>query len=37
MKKAFLLFPTVYKMYNIDFVNIAGINYYIIDGKRGEY
>jgi len=32
-EKAFLLFPTVYKMYNTDFVNIAGINYYIIDGK----
>ena len=32
-EKAFLLIPTVYKMYNIDFVNIAGVNYYIIDGK----
>jgi len=29
----FLLVPSVYQMYNIDFVKIAGTNYYIIDGK----
>ena len=29
----FLLVPSVYKMYNIDFVKVNGINYYVIDGK----
>lgn len=32
-ESVFLLIPSVYKMYNTDFVNIVGINYYIIDGK----
>lgn len=32
-EKAYLLIPTVYKMYNTDFVYIAGVNYYIIGGK----
>ena len=29
----FLLLPTVYKMYNIDFVKVNGVNYYVIDGN----
>ncbi len=29
----FLLLPSVYQMYNVDFVNVAGTNYYIMDGK----
>lgn len=29
----YLLLPSVYRMYNIDFTNIKGVNYYIIDGK----
>lgn len=32
-EKAFILVPTIYSMYNIDFVVVAGANYYIIDGK----
>lgn len=31
--KLFLLLPSVYKMYNIDYVNFSGIDYYVIDGK----
>ncbi len=30
-KGLFLLLPSVYKMYNLDFVNIKGIDYYVID------
>ena len=29
----FLLVPSVYKMYNIDFVKVNGINYYVIGGN----
>ena len=29
----FLLIPSVYKMYNIDYVKVSGINYYVIDGN----
>lgn len=32
-ESVFLLVPSVYKMYNVDFVNVAGINYYVMDGK----
>jgi len=31
--KLFLLVPSVYKMYNIDYVNLNGIEYYVIDGN----
>ncbi len=29
----FLLIPSVYQMYNMDFVTVDGTNYYIIDGE----
>ncbi|MFK5854703.1 MAG: hypothetical protein QM503_01145 [Bacteroidota bacterium] len=29
----FLLIPSIYNMYNIDFVTVGGINYYVMDGK----
>ncbi len=29
----FLLVPSVYKMYDIDFVKVKGINYYVMDGN----
>jgi len=29
----FLLIPSVYQMYNVDFVKISGINYYIMDAQ----
>ena len=32
-EKAYLLTPSIYKMYNTDFVVVAGVNYYILDGK----
>ncbi len=32
-QQLFLLIPSVYKMYNIDFVKVNGINYYVIDGN----
>lgn len=31
--KLYLLVPSVYKMYSVDFVNLNGIEYYIIEGQ----
>ena len=31
--EVFLLLPSVYKMYSIDFVKLNGLDYYVIDGK----
>lgn len=31
--EVFLLIPSVYKMYSIDFIKINGLDYYVIDGK----
>jgi len=32
----YLLIPSIYKMYNIDFVVINGIDYYVLNGKGAE-
>ncbi len=32
----YLLIPSIYRMYNIDYINLAGTNYYVMDGKGNQ-